>query len=344
MKLIKRLALFLSLFLLYFIAKEFLELYTYLHTLHPWAGYGFLIALAGMLVWCILLPLIQLWRIPRFSGPPSDPVQEAAFIAARMERLQHNPHLQDAGLDLAALPRDADGYKQMMAPLARQCSSLRDRHIAQMFYATAIAQNGFLDALLIVGISIRHVKEIFELYNGRASNRDLWNIAKLVYLSAVIGGSEGVEYSTNELLGKFSSESLKAIPFFDKVITSLADGLVNAALLTRISYLTQRYCTLTLARSPRDFAPNPTVVFQSVRHITSDIIGRIYDALRKSAMDKTRDVAAIAINPIGYFWSRAIDQQDALDDQQRQQRKEIARLIGNPLAFGLEKLIGSLKR
>jgi len=41
MKYFKRILFFLSLFILYVIAKEFLQLYTMLHTLHPFVAYLF---------------------------------------------------------------------------------------------------------------------------------------------------------------------------------------------------------------------------------------------------------------------------------------------------------------
>jgi len=344
MKFIKRIFFFFSLFLLYIVAKEFLQLYSYLAQLHPYAGYGFLAILAGISIYFVFIPVVHLLRIPRFEGPPSSRDAEGEFIKQRMLRLQSNPHLLLQHTAFSSFSLDANGYSQLIAPLNKQCQKLRDRHIAQIFYTTSIAQNGFLDALLIIAISVQHVKEIFVLYNGRVSNRDLWKIAKLLYYSTVIGGSEGIEYSTNELLNKFSTDSMKTIPFLDKVITSLADGLVNAALLTRISYLTQRYCTLTYAASEQDFMPSPSIVFQSVRHITSDFITRLHNGLKRSALDKTREFTAIAINPIGYFWSKSIAKKEDLTPEEREQRKDIARLIGNPLAYGLKRLIISLKR
>ncbi|OQY38189.1 MAG: hypothetical protein B6226_03975, partial [Candidatus Cloacimonetes bacterium 4572_65] len=118
-----------------------------------------------------------------------------------------------------------------------------------------MAQNGFLDALIILSSSINHIKSIFILYNGRVNNRDLLNIGKNVYYSVLIGGSEGVEYVTDEIVTKLASDTVKSIPFIDKIIASLADGLVNSVLLTRISYLTENYCKMTYLEKSSDLLP-----------------------------------------------------------------------------------------
>jgi hypothetical protein len=312
--------------------------------MHPYAAYAFLLVLGMVIIWLLIIPLIRLFSIKQFEGPAKTPEDEKGLLERRIKRLQKNPYLLENDLSVSVKNFDHETYRNLIAPLEKQCGKLRNRHISQMFYSTAIAQNGFLDAVLILAISIQHVKDIFILYNGRVSNRDLWKIGKLVYYSAAIGGSEGVEYSTKELLNKFTTDSLKAIPFLDKIMASLADGLVNAALLTRISYLAERYCKLTLIKSEKDFYPSPAIIINSVSHITSDILNRISQALKRTAAEKTKNAAQFAINPVGYILAKAIDEKSELTEREKEIRKDQAKLLGNPLAFGIEKLIVSLKR
>ena len=344
MRFVKKIVLFFSLFVLYLLAKEFLQLYSQLKVVHPWAAYGFILLLFAAIVWLLVIPVVNLLKIRQFEGPARSEEAEKGLLERRIKDLQKNPFLKESGIDLNISTYDRATYKALIAPLEKHCGQLRNKHISQMFYSTAIAQNGFLDAILIIAISVRHVKEIFLLYNGRVSNRDLWKIARLVYYSALIGGSEGAEYSTKELLNKFATGSLKAIPFLDKIMTSLADGLVNAALLTRISFLTERYCKLTLISSEKDFYPSPAIIFNSVNYITSDMMSRLSVALKKIAAEKTRNAAQIAVNPVGYLLAKAIDDKDDLSEQEKEIRKDQAKLLGNPLAYGIEKLIGSLKK
>lgn len=344
MKFIKRLFSFVMLILVYFVLKEFLFLYNQLSQLHEYAGYGFLIILAGVLIYFVAIPVIKIIKIPRFSGPVKNKEDEPKLISERMERFRNNPYLQEMEFDFSDLQNDEESYKLVTKVLEKRCNQLRKRHVSQMFYSTSIAQNGFLDAMFIISGSINHVKEIFLLYNGRVSNRDLWGIARRIYYSMAIGGSEGVEYTTEELVNRFASDSLKSIPFIDKILSSVADGLVNATLLTRISYITERYCKLTYIKNERDLYPSPQFILNSARHITADIIDRIAYTIKKMAVEKTANFAQVAINPVGYVLGQVIEHKDSLSDDKKIRMKDHARLVGNPIAYGVEKLFKSLKK
>ena len=156
-----------------------------------------------------------------------------------------------------------------------------------MFYRTGIIQNGFIDSLLILSSSVALIKEMFTLYNGRVSNRDVWIIAKQVYYSMVIGGSETVEYATEEVFSKIANDSMKNIPFLDKIIASVADGFVNAVLTTRVALITENYCSKTYVASYRELYPNPKFIVRTAQSLTSSMISNISLVLKKMTSDKT---------------------------------------------------------
>ncbi len=93
---------------------------------------------------------------------------------------------------------------------------------------------------------------VVHLYHGRVSNKALW----------AIGGSEGVEYATRELFSKLATESIKSVLFADRIFGSLADGFVNAALLTRISLITENYCKLVTIESDKDLHPTSEFILK----------------------------------------------------------------------------------
>lgn len=88
-----------------------------------------------------------------------------------------------------------------------------------------------------------------------------------MYYSVVIGGSEGVEYATGELFSALAPGLIKAIPFLGKITQSLADGLVNATLLTRVSLITENYCRLTFIEKESDLYPKYKSVLSATKHI-----------------------------------------------------------------------------
>ena len=61
--------------------------------------------------------------------------------------------------------------------------------------------------------------------------------------------------STDEVFSKFASQSIKNIPFIDKIMTSLTDGLINAALVTRVALIAENYCSKTYVSEYRELYP-----------------------------------------------------------------------------------------
>ena len=344
MKFVKKILFFISIFLLYIIIREFLELYATMKSIHPYAGYGTLIVISGVFIYFVIIPVMKIIRIPKSYAPTTDKSKEDQLISERIENFRDNDYLKRFNFNFAEISNSKDSYDKIIKVLEKECNNLRKKNVSNLFYSTAIAQNGFLDAILILSASINHIKEIFLLYNGRVSNRDLFTIGKKVYYSMAIGGSESVEYATEEVFSKFATESLKSIPFIDKILESLADGLVNAALLTRISYITENYCKLTYIESEKAIYPSPKFVINSAKNITSDLIDKIYKIIGKMAIDRSVNFALVAVNPIGYVLGKTIDKSESIHPLKKESWKDHAKLVGNPLAYGLEKLYKSFKK
>lgn len=348
MKFIKRIFLFISLFALYIIAREFLELYVLMRSVHPIAGYATLIIIMAAIIYFVAIPVIKILRIPIYKGPTKDKDKEIEIIRQRNERFKKNEVVKKLDIDFSIESDERKIYKDIIRELNLECQKIRSRYVSQLFYTSSISQNGFIDAILILSSSISLVKEIFLLYNGRVSNRDLLAIGQKIYYSMAIGGSEGVEYATDELISRFASESIKSIPFIDKILGSLADGFVNAVLLTRISYITENYCKLTYIQSDRDIYPSPKFIVGATRSITANITDRITNTLRKMTVDKSINFALVAANPIGFVLSKTIDKMtedsDKIDPKVKYNLKEGVMLVGNPISYGLGKLLASLRK
>ena len=129
----------------------------------------------------------------------------------------------------------------------------------------------------------------------------MFTIAKKVYYSIAIGGSEGVEYATDEIFSKLSTESMKSIPFASKVLGSLADGYVNAALLTRVSLITENYCKYIYIESDRDLYPSSTFIIKTTRFLTSDILALIDRKLLKTPKEKLENIIKRMPNPLAFI-------------------------------------------
>lgn len=343
MKLFKRLLFFISLFILYIIFRELLELYIYSRSLHPILGYIVLTAIVLVVIYFVGIPIYKIITLPITPGPVSDQAKELQLISERVKRFAKNKYLRDKGYVQSSTQDQKEHYLSTIALLENECERIRRKYVAQLFYSSSISQNGFIDALLVLSYSVNMIKDIFILYNGRVNNRDLLNIAQKVYYSIAIAGSEGIEYVTDEIVAKLASESVKSIPFIDKILGSIADGFINALLLNRVSYIAENYCKLTYLDTKNTLYPSPTRVFKATKHITSDMTDKLIVVIKRISIDKTVNFAVVALNPIGYVWEKTFDR--LLADKSLEEKGFLKSLIietgkfaGNPLTYGFGKI------
>lgn len=348
MQFLKRILFFLSLFFLYLILKEFLILYQSIRALHPYAGHGFLIVIGGLFLYFVLIPAFKVIRIRRLDAPVRDPEKVPDLIRKRMAHLSGNSFLRQSGRNPQNFPRTRAGYDSVIGLLEPEAERIRKKYVTQVFYGTAIAQNGFIDAVIILSSSVHLIRDMFLLYQGRTSNRDLLSIGRMVYYSMAVGGSEGIEYATDEVVSRLFSGGMKGIPFASRILGSIADGFLNAALLTRISLITENYCKMLFVESERALYPSYRTVISATKILTSDLIERLVDEVKKIAKDKTGRVMIATVNPVGTLMGRALDRiadrSDRLTESQRDWIRQTSHLAHNPFAYTVGKLSGLFRR
>jgi hypothetical protein len=349
MKLIKRFFFFISLFILYIIFRELLELYVYTSTVHPFLGYIVLALIVAGIVYFVAIPIYKIITLPVTPGPVMESEKEAQLIAERVRRFSKNKFLMEKGYTVSIKQNINEQYNNAIVLLEDECEQIRKKYVAQLFYSSSVSQNGFIDALLVLSYSINMVKDIFILYNGRVNNRDLLKIAQKVYYSVAIAGSEGIEYVTDEVVAKLASDSVKSIPFIDKILGSIADGFINALLLNRVSYITENYCKMTYIDLKSALYPSPAKVFKATKHITSDMTEKLIVVIKRISIDKTVNFAVVALNPIGYVWEKTFDW--LLTDKSIDEKGffksliiETGKFAGNPLTYGFGKIYNLLNK
>lgn len=344
----KRILLLISLFFVYTIIKEFMVLYASARAVHPWFGYCVLLIITIFLIYFVALPAIRILGFRQRFAPVRDPEKIEPLIQKRMQYFRKNPFLKKSGVDFEAIPADRDGYYQVIEILKPEMERIRKKHVTQVFYTTSIAQNGFLDAILILSSSVNLIKDYFVLYHGRVSNRDLWSIGRSVYYSVAIGGSEGVEYATDEILAKIFSGGIKSIPFASRILGSLADGIVNAALLTRVALITENYCTMLFVESERSLYPSYKTVISTTKILTGDLIDRIAVEVRRLTKDNAEQMVLMTVNPVGVLMSRALgkyaEDSARLSPHQREWVRETSQLMHNPFGYAIRKVVALFRR
>ena len=327
----KRILTLLSIVLSYFIVKEFLILHQAATSLHPWGGWGVIILFAGGLGYFVLIPLMNILIIPARLRPARDPEHIDRVAATRVKRLRGNAKLRDLDIQIEEIAATPEGYRHIVEALRPQSDQIRKRYVTQVFYATSIAQNGFLDAVIILSTATAMMRDYFLLYQGRVSNREMVKIGRLVYLSMAIGGSEGVETATDEILSKLVSTGVKSVPFAARLFGSVADGFVNAALMTRVAMVTENYCTRLFAESDRAFYPTLHAVVSATKTVTGDLIERVTHELRKLAKDQTGSAIKAAVNPVRTVFTKAFSKSsDPGDSAEENWFDEAEKTVANP--------------
>lgn len=301
MKIIKKIIFFFSLFLLYLILKEFVELYNLARSIHPYFAYAVIVLLTAFIIYFAFIPIYQIFRMPKNYAPVKNRSEVPALIEKRVSNFKKNKFLIKSNFDFSIIKNDEESHKKIISSLEKESDRIRKKYVSRLFYSTSISQNGFIDAVLILSSSVNLIKEIFMLYQGRVTNRDLFTIAKKVYYSIAIGGSEGVEYAADEIFSKLSTESMKSIPFASKILSSLADGYVNAALLTRVSLITENYCKYLYIESDRALYPSSKFIISTTRFLTSDILALINRKLLKTPKEKLENIIRKTPNPLAFI-------------------------------------------
>ncbi|MCF6238331.1 MAG: YcjF family protein [Candidatus Marinimicrobia bacterium] len=336
MKMLKRLGLFILILFCYLILREMLNFYVLAYTANPYLGYTVLFMLMVVLSYFVLIPVYKISRLSGDPGPVRKRKKELELVEMRLQRALKNPYLKKISFKQPKFGSALERYEQTTAELAKRTEEIRRKYIVHLFYSSAVSQYGFIDAILIFSANVNLVKEIFTIYTGRASGRDLWQIMKQIYYSVAIGGSEGMEFAVEELISKLGSDTLKSIPFFDKVMASIAGGFTNAVLLTRISYITENYCRMTYIGSTKDLSPEPKLILDATRAIVDEPIRYIKRQLNDIARQKALDFSKYAINPTRTVIEKAIDKFTPRQADSEREKKSVLRSIAvgvNPLTY-----------
>ncbi|MEN8155172.1 MAG: hypothetical protein ABFR75_14235 [Acidobacteriota bacterium] len=267
MRTIKKLIFFFSFVAFYFIGKEFLNLYLSIKELNGSFAAIFLVLLGIIVIYFVVLPIYKIIKLPKFPPPARKKLYEKIVIRKRISLLKKNKFLMKIGYDLSSISSSQDEYKLVISEIQKESKKIREDYISNTFISTAIAQNGFIDGIILISANINLIKETFILFGGRATYKDLASIAKSIYYSVAISGSEIIESGVSEVVEKIGPEFLKKIPVVGLIAKSAADGFVSAALLCRVGLITENYCTLTYIESDKKLYPGRKIIMDTVTSI-----------------------------------------------------------------------------
>jgi hypothetical protein len=220
--------------------------------LHPTAGAVTLWTLLGAYTLIVTAIVVLFLRLPPPLRPPAsaDSPELEAHLENLRRRLRGNPHVTG---DLAS----REEVEQALTLLGKRADELNRGSARQVFYLTALSQNGAIDAFVVLALLVRLVWRIGHVYYQRPTARDMVylysNVAATAFVAAGIEDIDVTELAPT--LASSSSGSFEGIPFLAGtsrvVANAMLSGTANCYLFLRAGILAKRYCGMLVREERR---------------------------------------------------------------------------------------------
>ena len=235
------------------VVNQTAQLVTLATALHPTLGSAVLGVLLVVYSICFLVPIILFFRLPKpLQPPPFDEGREfERHLRALGRRLAGN-ELAGAGPFRAREEIEAglDRVGARADDIARQAAS-------EVFIATAVSQNGSLDALIMLGVQAKMVWRVAHVYHQRPGAREIVHLYANVGATAFIAGeledmdiSDHIQPVVSGVFGSVAGSVPGLQTASNVFVTSVLGGATNAFLTLRVAMITKQYCA-PLTSQPR---------------------------------------------------------------------------------------------
>ncbi len=225
-----------------------------LMTRHGWLGWAALV-LAGLtvliLLAIVLREVLALARLARIGSVRDRAVEaidtgsnQAGKIAldglgrlyrGRAELEWARERLDAAKADTPDIAAQMElAERELMAPLDRRAEAAISRASRDVAAATALIPLAFIDVLAALAINLRMVREIAEIYGGRAGWLGSWRLMRTVATHLIATGAVAV---ADDLLGPLVGGGVLA-----KLSRRFGEGALNGALTARVGVSAIEVC------------------------------------------------------------------------------------------------------
>lgn len=224
------------------------------------------------------------------------------FSRELVRRLRTNPHVREADL-VPDGPGDAERIAACMALLRGKAEAEINQSGRRVFLATALAQNGKLDAIIVFVSLCRLVWRVSAIYNQRPHPREIASLYWAVVTSTFLALSlEELDISTEISVGfgqafhAMAPAGLTAsIPFAGKALqtftTSVIDGAANCYLTLRTGIIARNAYDYALANRPR---PSRAAVYREAGSRLLSMSASLMDKLASGLADGLAGIAKSA--------------------------------------------------
>ena len=226
------------------------------------------------------------------SADDDSPEGRAAFAKELTRRLRTNPHILEAGI-VPSGPDDVERLEQCLDLLHKKADAEIEQNAKRIFLATALSQNGKLDALIVFISLCRMIWRISAIYNQRPHPREIislyWAVVTTTFLALTL---EELDITTEigvgfgQAIHAMAPAGLTAsIPFAGKALHTVTaaaiDGTANCYLALRAGIITRNAFAYAFAEK----RPSRVDVFREAGSILLTMSSSLMDKLGTGVAD-----------------------------------------------------------
>lgn len=232
------------------------------------------------------------------------PEEERAFAEELTRRMKGNPHIIEAGI-MPAGKNDPDYLPRCLTLLNARADEEIRQNAKRIFLATALSQNGRLDALIVLVCLCRMILRVSRIYNQRPHPREIASLYAAVATTTFLALSiEELDVTTEITVGfgeafhAMAPAGLTAsIPFAGKALqtftASTIDGAANCYLALRAGIIARNAYAYGACNALR---PSRAQVFREagahLLDMSHDLVNRIAATLASGLTGIARSAGA----------------------------------------------------
>lgn len=278
--------------------REFIVTYTLLKDISPILGYAFIVITLFFIFWFGLLPIFKILMLPKLPGPYIGNKAPKSHLTDLANVLKFNKNVLEISSKEEIENLNSNNYEELkngINIINKKLSKIVHQHrktvVNQVFLGTAVSQNGVLDSFIVLSRIVNNIMYIYKIYNGRPNIIGLLKVFRICLNSILISSSaDTVTNTLSEVVVNslgFAKQGSKNLPVVGSLLDSFSNGLINAVIATRISMITEAYCTKIEISNEKELNPPIHTVIEITKYITmdmKDVILSSYSGIENSVL------------------------------------------------------------
>lgn len=243
-------------FLVMIIVSAVLDLGDKISRVHDYLGYAFYGVSSILFIILFVRPLLLVIFSPSFSINHLFDEEQNARKNHRMYRkvsknLLKESYIEDAEKEMIESSlTDPIALKKALShtfdkTIKKELNKMIIEHAETVYLSTAISQNGKLDAVAVITINFRLIKNLVQKCGFRPSYVSLGKLSLNILGTALIAENlEDMNFS--EIFPNSTINALQEVPLLKTVTGSFAQGVGNALLSLRVGIICRNYLFMDL--------------------------------------------------------------------------------------------------